>query len=111
MSVKSNLAKFAPKNVVEKGIAKGEHRGDNWSKVGAVISRMCETEHKEDGTVEFIYEGKVIGWARPNGQCWCDDSAYVKMREAYDELPQPEYDEEYDDDYYPYEDDILDDDE
>lgn len=108
MSIKSNLAKLAPQTIVKKEIAKGEHAGDNWSKVATIINTMCEKKSTADGT-EFIYEGKVIGWAKHNGQCWCDHDAYIKMREAYDALPvedndepdyDPEYDECYNDEYY-----------
>lgn len=104
MSIKSTLAKAVPQSIVKKEIAKGSHRGDSWSTVISVIAATCETRRKADGTADYIYKGKVVGWERPNGQRWCDDSAYVQMRKEYDAMPKPElpdYDEddEYDGDY------------
>ena len=82
MSITSSLAKALPKSVADKGIAKGSHRGDDWATVYDVINTMCEIKHTEN-YIELIYKGKVIGWARPDGTNWCDDKAYVAMREEY----------------------------
>ena len=110
MSVKSTLAKKLPESIARKGIAKGSHRGDNWVTVSTIIQAMCEMRPTDDG-YDFVYNGKVIGWAKNNGTNWCDDSAYVKMREEYNNKhPQQSaleaskdsdcaYDYAYDDDY------------
>jgi hypothetical protein len=82
MSISSTLAKRLPQAVADRGIAKGSHKGDDWATVCDVISTMCEMKHTKN-CIEFVYKGKVVGWAKPNGTNWCDDKAYVAMREAY----------------------------
>ena len=82
MSISSALAKRLPQAVADRGIAKGSHKGDDWGTVYDVIHTMCEMKHTKD-YIEFVYKGKVVGWAKPNGTNWCDDKAYVAMREEY----------------------------
>ena len=96
MSMKSTLAKAVPQSIVNREIAKGSHAGDSWGTVLTIINRMCETRQTKDG-VDYVYEGKVIGWQRNSGEGWCDHNAYIKMREAYRQLP-PEEEPSYPDD-------------
>jgi len=101
MSIKSTLAKVAPKAAVRKGIAKGSHAGDSWSTVITIIDRMC-TMREAEGYTEYVYNGKVVGWTRhSDGARWCDHDAYIAMREAYNALPkeEPIVDLDEDDDY------------
>jgi hypothetical protein len=83
MSIKSKAAQLVPKAAVKKEIAKGNYRGDDWGDVSKVIFTVCEITHKKDGSGDFKFNGKVVGWFRPNGQSWIDDEAYVEMRKAY----------------------------
>lgn len=118
MSIKSNLAKAVPVRIAKATAGDGNHNGIAWSEVIAVMNRMCET--KEDGDrKEYIYEGKVVGWTKPVPEHlrdkiggypfygWCDETAWVDIKKAYDALPQPEEDEdgEYDEEYEPEYDD------
>ncbi len=85
MNIKSKLAQFAPKKVVNKAINKGEYNGDNWATVSIIIQTLCSTKMSSDGEqVEFIYKDKTIGWARENGAAWIDNKAYKTLKEDFE---------------------------
>lgn len=83
MSISSTIAKAVPEKIARRQIAKNEYDGDDWNTVGTVIQTMCEIRSNKDHSVDFMYKGKAVGWAKPNGTCWCDGNAYREMREEY----------------------------
>lgn len=89
MGIKRGLAKIAPKAISDKAIDKGEFQGDDWMTVSVVLQKMCKTEMKGK-SVDLIYDDKVVGFIKQDGTSWCDDKAYVKIKEAFDALPEDE---------------------
>ncbi len=86
MGVKSNLAKIAPKNIVDKAVHKGEYKGDDWMTVSTVIQTMCEIKTRPNGQMIFFYKGKNIGWAKPDGTSWIDDRVYESIKKNFEVL-------------------------
>lgn len=83
MSIRSNAAKIIPEPIAKKHAEIGNYRGDDWDAVARVIQEMCETRPAKNGSIEFLYNGKVVGWTKPNGISWMDGDAYTKMRGEY----------------------------
>jgi len=89
MSIKRVVAMMAPKAVSDRAISKNNYRGDDWANVSVVLQKMCDMTYKKH-IIEFIYGGKVVGWAKPDGTAWCDEEAYAEMRKACKNLPKEE---------------------